>query len=118
MVVLDFTVSDSPTASGCKLGLQAMEKRKGFLTLAEAGLIGKIGLNSSGLAICLNALHCGAFGANRLTTHIMARYVLEHAPGFDIAVEMIRGIGVASTANMLMGEVSGEFGTVEATPLG
>ncbi|KAL4899495.1 acyl-coenzyme A:6-aminopenicillanic acid acyl-transferase-domain-containing protein [Aspergillus multicolor] len=116
MVVLAVTISESSSSSGRQVSGSEIEKK--FFTLTEAGLVGKIGLNSSGLAICLNALRCGAFDASRLPTHIMTRYILEHTSGFDAAVEAIREIGGASTANMLMGDVSGRFGTVEVTPLG
>ncbi|RDW76632.1 uncharacterized protein DSM5745_06624 [Aspergillus mulundensis] len=118
MVVLDVAISESDFSSERQANGNNNGRGKRFFTLTEAGLVGKIGLNSSGLAICLNALRCGAFDASRLPTHIMTRYILEHASEFTVAVEMIREVGGASTANMLMGDVSGRFGTVEVTPLG
>ncbi|KAL4809422.1 acyl-coenzyme A:6-aminopenicillanic acid acyl-transferase-domain-containing protein [Aspergillus unguis] len=89
-----------------------------FYTLTEAGIVGKIGLNSAGLAICMNALRCGAFNSDKLPTHIMARYLLEHGTGFDSAVEMLREFGGACTVNMLLGDSTGKFGTAEVTPFG
>ncbi|KAL4964519.1 acyl-coenzyme A:6-aminopenicillanic acid acyl-transferase-domain-containing protein [Aspergillus stella-maris] len=106
MLILD--VNPTPSAG----------KAKRFFTMTEAGLVGKVGLNSSGLALCLNALRCGAFDAERLPTHIMTRYVLEHADGFDSAVAMIEKLGGASSANMMMGDAGGKSGTVEVTPMG
>ncbi|KAL4945819.1 acyl-coenzyme A:6-aminopenicillanic acid acyl-transferase-domain-containing protein [Aspergillus oleicola] len=106
MVILDV----NPTSSE--------GKAKRFFTMTEAGLVGKIGLNSSGLALCLNALRCGAFDVQRLPTHVMTRYVLEHAERFDSAAEMIGKLGGASSANIMMGDVGGKSGTVEVTPMG
>ncbi|KAL4956732.1 acyl-coenzyme A:6-aminopenicillanic acid acyl-transferase-domain-containing protein [Aspergillus filifer] len=109
MLILD--VNPTTTSDG-------EAKRFRFFTMTEAGLVGKVGLNSAGLALCLNALRCGAFDDQRLPTHIMTRYVLEHADGFDSAVAMIERLGGASSANMMMGDAGGKYGTVEVTPMG
>ncbi|KAL4875351.1 acyl-coenzyme A:6-aminopenicillanic acid acyl-transferase-domain-containing protein [Aspergillus karnatakaensis] len=106
MVILDVTL---PKENGG-------EKR--FYTLTEAGLVGKIGLNSSGLGICLNALRCGAFSAEKLPTHIMARYLLERAGEFNEAVSLLKEYGGACAMNMVLADTEGGFATVEVTPLG
>ncbi|KAL5342333.1 acyl-coenzyme A:6-aminopenicillanic acid acyl-transferase-domain-containing protein [Aspergillus crustosus] len=107
MVVLDVTLPKKENG---------VEKR--FFTLTEAGLVGKIGVNSSGLGLCLNALRCGAFSAERLPTHIMTRYILERTSSFSEAVKALEKYGGACSANMVLADTEGEFATVEVTPLG
>lgn len=89
-----------------------------FYTLTEAGLVAKIGINSYGVGICINALRCGAFSASRLPTHLMARYVLEYGQDFDDTVEMSSKYGGACTFNMMAADTRGKFGNLEITPHG
>ncbi|KAL4873704.1 hypothetical protein BDV12DRAFT_192148 [Aspergillus spectabilis] len=91
---------------------------KSFFTLPEPGLVGKIRVNSSGLGVCLNALRCGAFAAERLPTHIIARYILERTESFNEAVGMIDEYGGACMMNMLLADTEANFATVEVTPFG
>jgi isopenicillin-N N-acyltransferase like protein len=86
--------------------------------LNEAGLVGKIGLNSYGVGICMNALRCGALDTNRLPTHFMARRVLQYAKSFDEAVQMLDEFGGACTFNLVIADMQGKFGTVEISPNG
>ncbi|OKL62190.1 hypothetical protein UA08_02329 [Talaromyces atroroseus] len=103
MVILDIITPDGKT-------------RLQFLN--EAGLVGKIGLNSHGVGICMNAIRCGALATNRLPTHIMARRVLQYAKTFDEAVKMLDEFGGACTFNLVVADVQGKFGSVEISPNG
>jgi isopenicillin-N N-acyltransferase-like protein len=45
--------------------------------VTEAGLIGKIGINLSGVGVCLNAIRAQDMDLTRLPTHLGLRMVLE-----------------------------------------
>ncbi|KAL2822239.1 acyl-coenzyme A:6-aminopenicillanic acid acyl-transferase-domain-containing protein [Aspergillus cavernicola] len=118
-VVLDITIPGSESqGNGDGHGDGGGKETKRLFTLTEAGLVGKIGLNSSGLGVCVNALRCGAFDVHRLPTHIMARYILEHGAGVGSAVEMLGELGGACAVNMLVADMEGAFASVEVTPFG
>ncbi|MBX6355189.1 MAG: hypothetical protein IRZ05_04940 [Micromonosporaceae bacterium] len=58
------------------------ERGFGVLTLAEAGMLAKAGLNSAGLGVCLNMLGCERDGLDPASTpgvpyHVLLRAVLE-----------------------------------------
>jgi isopenicillin-N N-acyltransferase-like protein len=59
------------------------ERGHGVLTLAEAGMLAKTGLNSAGVAVCVNMLGCDRDGLSRaaegpgLPYHVLLRAVLE-----------------------------------------
>lgn len=103
MVILDIVTPDGKT-------------RLQFLN--EAGLIGKIGVNSNGFGFCMNALRCGALATERLPTHVMCRRLLEYAKTFDEAVAMLDEYGGACSFNLVMADVQGKLATVEITPNG
>lgn len=103
MVILDIITPDGET-------------RLQFLN--EAGLVGKIGVNSHGVGICMNALRCGALTTDRLPTHFMARRLLQYAKSFDEAVAMLDQYGGACTFNLVVADVQGKFATVEISPNG
>lgn len=103
MVILDIVTPDGKTR------LQFMN---------EAGLVGKIGVNSHGIGICMNALRCGALSTDRLPTHVMCRRVLEYAKTFDEAVAMLDQYGGACSFNLAVANVQGKFATIEITPNG
>jgi isopenicillin-N N-acyltransferase-like protein len=103
MVIMDIITPDGET-------------RLQFLN--EAGLVGKIGVNSHGVGICMNAIRCGALSTDRLPTHFMCRRVLQYAKTFDEAVTMLDQYGGACSFNLAMADVQGNFATVEITPNG
>ncbi|KAK2780709.1 hypothetical protein FQN53_001037 [Emmonsiellopsis sp. PD_33] len=84
----------------------------------EAGLVGKIGMNSHGVGLCNNALRAGAKATDRLPTHIMSRRLLQYAKSFDEAVQMLEEYGGACATNYVLGDSSGKFATVEVSPRG
>ncbi|KAL4870887.1 hypothetical protein BDV12DRAFT_184229 [Aspergillus spectabilis] len=59
--------------------------------ITEAGLIGKIGLNSAGVGVCFNAIR--AKGLDKIT--LESRLALQ-------AVKSLKSIGIASSAHMLI----------------
>jgi isopenicillin-N N-acyltransferase like protein len=86
--------------------------------LGEGGIVGKIGMNSAGLGMCMNAIRSGAFNASYLPVHVMSRRILQYARTVDNAVEIINSFGVASTINYMLADSGGENIDVEGSPLG
>ncbi len=73
-----------------------LENGHSFLTLTEPGIIGKIGLNSCGLGVCLNLLRLRR-RCKGVPLHILLRAILE-SPDIDKAKEI-----VATTPGMRVG---------------
>ncbi|KAL9621300.1 MAG: hypothetical protein Q9160_004191 [Pyrenula sp. 1 TL-2023] len=77
--------------------------------ITEAGIIGKIGLNSAGVGVTLNAIKAKGVDFNRLPCHLALRTVLE-SPSRDAAVEQLENSGVASACHILVADKSGGIG--------
>ncbi|KAI1260814.1 peptidase C45 acyl-coenzyme A:6-aminopenicillanic acid acyl-transferase-like protein [Xylariaceae sp. FL1019] len=80
-----------------------------FSMVTEAGIIGKIGLNASGVGCCLNAIKYRGVDASRLPIHFALRKVLE-APTRADAVRTIKTAGVAGSGHILIADPSGSTG--------
>ncbi|EED15891.1 Acyl-coenzyme A:6-aminopenicillanic-acid-acyltransferase 40 kDa form, putative [Talaromyces stipitatus ATCC 10500] len=78
--------------------------------LNEAELVGKIGVNSHGVGICMNALRCGALSLDRLPTHIMCRRVLHCG--------IARAVRWCLYIQSRHRRCGGKFATVEISPNG
>ncbi|KAJ2982177.1 hypothetical protein NQ176_g1559 [Zarea fungicola] len=103
LVVLHITPKDSP--------LQMK-----FMT--EAGLVGKIGLNSSGVGTLLNGILAGAKSSEKFPIHIILRRILQFASTFDEAFQIIEEYGLASSCNIVVGDGEGRAGSIECSPYG
>jgi isopenicillin-N N-acyltransferase-like protein len=77
--------------------------------ITEAGIIGKIGLNSAGVGVCLNAVRAKGVDYARLPCHLALRAALE-CTGQREGGEMLRGTGVASSCHILVADESGGRG--------
>lgn len=77
--------------------------------VTEAGLLGKIGLNSAGVGVCLNAIKAQGMDSTRLPCHLGLRMVLESASR-DEAVARLEKYGIASACHMLIADASGGVG--------
>ncbi|KAK1083296.1 hypothetical protein LTR33_003362 [Friedmanniomyces endolithicus] len=77
--------------------------------VTEAGLIGKIGLNSAGVGVCLNAIKVKGMDSTRIPCHLGLRMVLESGSR-DEAVRQLEKYGVASSCHMLVADGSGSIG--------
>lgn len=86
--------------------------------LGEAGIVGKIGMNSTGFGFCMNALRSGALNPDNMPVHIMSRRLLQFATSFGSAIEIIEKFGLASSINYLLADEIGNFADLECTPLG
>ncbi|CAK7199576.1 hypothetical protein SEUCBS139899_002257 [Sporothrix eucalyptigena] len=111
MVVLD--ISPAPTDDG-KTPVDRL------LFLGEAGIVGKIGMNSAGFGLCMNAIRSGALGRTdrHLPVHVISRRLLQFAHSFDDALAILGEYGVASCINLMLGDKSGKHADMECSPYG
>jgi isopenicillin-N N-acyltransferase-like protein len=79
--------------------------------LTEPGIVGKIGLNSAGLGVCLNILTINR-PLKGLPIHIVLRSILE-SKSLDQAREVIAQAGNGKASNILVGDASGGYFSVE-----
>ena len=86
-----------------KTGVPAMH----FMT--EAGIIGKIGLNASGVGVTLNAIAARGVDVNRLPCHLALRTVLE-SPSREDAVRQLTERGIASSCHIQIADRTGGVG--------
>ena len=77
--------------------------------ITEAGLIGKIGLNSAGVGVCLNAIKAKGMDPTRIPCHLGLRMVLDSFSREE-AVKNLEACGVASSCHMLVGDATGGVG--------
>lgn len=77
--------------------------------VTEAGLIGKIGLNSAGVGVCLNAIKVKGMDSTRLPCHLGLRMVLESVSREE-AVQKLEKYGIASSCHILIADPTGGIG--------
>ena len=90
----------------------------GCLTLTEAGMLAKIGLNTQGLGVCLNILrsiHDG--GRPGIPVHVLLRALLKRASVQD-AVALASKLEFGGSSNILCADRSGEAAALEFSPGG
>ncbi|EME86512.1 uncharacterized protein MYCFIDRAFT_88844 [Pseudocercospora fijiensis CIRAD86] len=71
--------------------------------VTEAGLIGKIGLNSAGVGVCLNAIRIPGLDGERIPCHLGLRLALE-SESAEQAIDKLKGYGVASACHYLLAD--------------
>lgn len=90
-----------------------------LLTLTEAGIVGKIGINEAGLAMCINLLRSdNDSGGPAAPMHIILRSVLEECHTVDEAIELLGKTPRCTSCNHMLADRSGSIADVEATPAG
>ncbi|KIY00159.1 uncharacterized protein Z520_03844 [Fonsecaea multimorphosa CBS 102226] len=77
--------------------------------ITEAGIIGKIGLNSCGVGVCLNAIRAGGMDSKRIPVHLGLRMALEQKSALD-AVAVLEARGMASSAHLLIADAMSATG--------
>lgn len=89
------------------------------ITITEAGIVGKIGFNSNGVGVTLNAIKTKGvpLDYSMLPIHFALRYIVLESPNARQAIDQLRAIGVASTAHFLIADNITASG-VEVCPLG
>ena len=87
-----------------------------FVTVVEAGLLAKTGLNSAGLGVCTNALvSAGDVGAPGVPYHVLLRALLDATTPTAALATLQRGTR-SSSANYLLAHDSGLALDVESSP--
>jgi len=87
-----------------------------FVTVVEAGLLAKAGLNAAGLGLVTNALVTDAdTGTPGLPYHVLLRAILDCATVTE-ALEVLQAGARSSSANYLIAHASGAALDVEAAP--
>ncbi|MEH6585831.1 MAG: C45 family peptidase [Halioglobus sp.] len=97
--------------SGTVLIQHQLESGFEFLTLTEAGILGKIGFNSGGLGVCLNILS-SPHHLSGLPVHITARAVLE-TPLFTDIHPLLERVGAGKASHLLIADDNGSGLSVE-----
>ena len=77
--------------------------------ITEAGIIGKIGLNSVGVGVTLNAVMAKGVTFNKLPCHLALRTVLNSNSRKD-AVSQLQRAGVASSCHINVADATGGVG--------
>jgi isopenicillin-N N-acyltransferase-like protein len=87
-----------------------------FVTVVEAGLLAKTGMNAAGLGLVTNALVTDAdVGEPGLPYHVLLRAVLDCATVTD-ALQVLQAGPRSSSANYLIAHASGSVLDIEAAP--
>jgi isopenicillin-N N-acyltransferase-like protein len=84
--------------------------------ITEAGIIGKIGFNSSGVGVCLNAIWTRGVDFGKLPIHLALRAAL-NSTSAEAAIEIIQKAGVASAGHILVADPKSGTG-LECSALG
>jgi isopenicillin-N N-acyltransferase-like protein len=89
-----------------------------FVTLTEAGMLAKIGLNDAGLGVCLNLLRSSADGGHEGTPiHVLLRQVLATCRSVDDALALLTGARVSASSAVTVA-TAGDVASVELSPGG
>ncbi len=89
-----------------------------FLTLTEAGMVAKIGLNAHGVAIGLNILRANNDRqAPNMPAHIFQRLALD-LDSVDSIIEFARTLKFCGSSNAILADGSGRVASLEYSPSG
>ncbi|EGD99768.1 hypothetical protein TESG_07106 [Trichophyton tonsurans CBS 112818] len=77
--------------------------------VTEAGIIGKVGLNSKGVGVTLNAVKAEGVDFTRLPCHLALRLALESSSRVD-AIGKLGKVGVASACHITIADYTGGTG--------
>ncbi len=70
-----------------------------FVTLTEAGMLAKIGMNAAGVGLLFNILcHRTDTGTGGVPVHALARRILDSAGDLDAAISILRGAPLAASS--------------------
>ena len=83
-----------------------------ILQMTEPGILGKIGLNSTGLGVCLNFLHIDGYDPKDVPTHVLLRGILD-CNSIDEAKDLVKKHSNGRTSNFLIGDQFGNYFDVE-----
>lgn len=75
--------------------------------ITEAGIIGKIGFNSVGVGVCLNAIRSQGMDPTRLPVHLALRMALESHSTKE-ALQSLEHWGIAAPGHILIADSTGD----------
>ncbi|WP_406096372.1 C45 family autoproteolytic acyltransferase/hydolase [Kitasatospora purpeofusca] len=82
--------------------LESRGGRHTVVGLTEDGILGKIGINSAGLALHFNILGHARDGVGGVPVHVLAAVVLAEAGSVAEAVDLVRGAPLASSGSFAL----------------
>jgi len=89
-----------------------------LLTLTEAGMLAKIGLNSAGLGVCLNILSSIHDGRSPgVPVHVLLRALLK-CKSVREAIDLTGRLSFAGSSNVLCADRTGDTASLELSPKG
>jgi isopenicillin-N N-acyltransferase-like protein len=92
--------------------------RPGFLTLTEAGMLAKIGMNTLGFGITLNILRSVGDGKKPgVPVHVLLRALLGCRTVAE-AIALAGKLSFSASSNVLCADVAGEAASLEISPFG
>ncbi len=95
-----------------------LESGASYLTLTEAGMLAKIGLNSHGFGVCLNILRSTDDGAHPgLPVHVLLRKLLE-CNSVDEAISLASRQTFGASSSVLCADAAGQTAALEFSPRG
>lgn len=87
-----------------------------IVTLTEAGMLAKSGLNSAGVGVCVNLLHSYGDGPpGGVPYHVLIRDVLDHPDGFAISLK-VTALPRSASINLLIAAAGGTAVDLEVAP--
>ncbi|WP_415949278.1 C45 family autoproteolytic acyltransferase/hydolase [Streptomyces sp. KLOTTS4A1] len=98
--------------------LESRGARHTVVGLTEHGILGKIGLNSAGLALHFNILGHVRDGIGGVPMHVLAAVVLSEAGSVAEAVELVRSAALASSGSFALFDAAGDAVLLDISPAG
>ncbi len=92
------------------------ERGHEIVCLTEAGMLAKTGLNSAGVGVCVNLLHCDRDGAaGGVPYHVLIRAALDQPHGISPALK-VTALPRSASINLLVGTAGGVAVDLEIAP--
>lgn len=110
LIVVHISQQQESSSSSTTTTTTAATATPAIAMVTEAGIIGKIGLNSAGVGCCLNAIRARGLDSARLPVHFALRAILESASRHDAVATLKRLGGVAGSAHILVADPTGAVG--------
>lgn len=89
-----------------------------YLTITEAGMLAKIGLNSAGFAITLNILRTRNDGQRSgIPVHVLLRSLL-NCESVAEAKDQVQSLSFSSSSNVMVADSTGDMASFELSPNG
>ncbi len=106
-----------PTQQPFSLVLATRDERgHEIVCLSEAGMLAKSGLNSAGVGVCVNLLHCDLDGIpGGVPYHVLIRAVLDQPDGISPSLK-VTSLPRSASINLLVGAAGGTAIDLEVAP--